>query len=129
VQDDDIGGLGLAGCLRDVEESACDLVRQPGLVEQAAASASQFGEISRLVTCAAPRRSSSTWSCPTPPPISRTVARSIPREATKPAIPRAARGQAPPVIALGLTSREAAGKDRLIIVRIAALGHGVSISP
>ena len=38
------------------------------------------------------------------------------------------RGQAPPLIALGLTSREAAGKDRLIIVWIAALGHAVSIS-
>jgi hypothetical protein len=38
------------------------------------------------------------------------------------------RGQAAPLIALGLTSREAAGKDRLIIVWIAALGHGVSIS-
>src|SRR5215470_3583459 len=38
------------------------------------------------------------------------------------------RGQAPPLIALRLTSREAARKDRLIIVRIAALGHGVSIS-
>ena len=37
------------------------------------------------------------------------------------------RGQAPSLIALRLTSREAAGKDRLIIVRIAALGHGVSI--
>ena len=38
------------------------------------------------------------------------------------------RGQARPLIALRLTSREAAGKDRLIIVWIAALGHGVSIS-
>ena len=42
--------------------------------------------------------------------------------------PPRCRGQAPPLIALRLTSREAAGKDRLIIVRIAALGHGVSIS-
>src|SRR5215472_7760322 len=37
------------------------------------------------------------------------------------------RGQAPSLIALRLTSREAAGEDRLIVVRIAALGHGVSI--
>jgi hypothetical protein len=32
------------------------------------------------------------------------------------------------LIALRLASREAAGKDRLIIVRIAALRHGASIS-
>ena len=104
------------------------LHRQHGLEGPAAkvrASASQESTNSRLVVRAAPRRSSSTWMPPTPPPISNTLAPCTPSPALR-ATARVAVSSKP---ALDMTPRESRPEDFVVPVPTAAVTHNGSIHP
>ena len=84
---------------------------------------------SRFVACAAPARSSSSCSSPTPPPISSTVAPSTPRETTSVDDPLLGAAQPSLAVPPRQLAREAVPEHPVAPAGVAASGHLPSMDP